>query len=90
MGINCPYEDSLCSDYGLAGADWAIRRNRVVIQNLSATGLYEIMTTDQAANTADLQRFHLHLVSDATGETIHSVARACLSQFEGVEPQEHH
>lgn len=34
-------------------------------------------------------KFHLHLVSDATGETIHSVARACLSQFEGVEPVEH-
>lgn len=34
-------------------------------------------------------KFHLHLVSDATGETIHSVARACLSQFEEVEPVEH-
>lgn len=34
-------------------------------------------------------KLHLHLVSDATGETIHSVARACLSQFEGVEPVEH-
>lgn len=33
--------------------------------------------------------FHLHLVSDATGETINSVARACLAQFEGVEPVEH-
>lgn len=34
-------------------------------------------------------KVHLHLVSDATGETIHSVARACLVQFEGVEPIEH-
>ncbi len=33
--------------------------------------------------------YHLHLVSDATGETINSVARACLVQFEGVEPVEH-
>lgn len=32
---------------------------------------------------------HLHLVSDATGETINSVARACLVQFRGVEPIEH-
>jgi regulator of PEP synthase PpsR (kinase-PPPase family) len=32
---------------------------------------------------------HLHLVSDATGETINSVARACLVQFEGIEPIEH-
>ncbi|UCH75428.1 MAG: kinase/pyrophosphorylase [Rhodospirillales bacterium] len=34
-------------------------------------------------------KFHLHLVSDATGETVHSGARACLVQFEGVEPIEH-
>lgn len=33
--------------------------------------------------------FHLHLVSDATGETINSVARACLVQFEEIEPTEH-
>src|SRR5262245_27226863 len=32
---------------------------------------------------------YLHLVSDATGETINSVARACLVQFEGIEPVEH-
>ena len=32
---------------------------------------------------------HLHLVSDATGETINSVARACLVQFRGIEPHEH-
>ena len=37
----------------------------------------------------DRKAFHLHLVSDATGETIHSIARACLVQFEGVEPIEH-
>jgi [pyruvate, water dikinase]-phosphate phosphotransferase / [pyruvate, water dikinase] kinase len=34
-------------------------------------------------------RFHLHLVSDATGDTVHSVARACLVQFEGAEAIEH-
>jgi regulator of PEP synthase PpsR (kinase-PPPase family) len=33
--------------------------------------------------------FHLHLVSDSTGETIHSVARACLVQFDHVNPVEH-
>ena len=32
---------------------------------------------------------HLHLVSDATGETVNSVARACAVQFEGIEPVEH-
>ena len=32
---------------------------------------------------------HIHLVSDATGETITAVARACLVQFEDVQPTEH-
>lgn len=32
---------------------------------------------------------HLHLISDATGETIHAVARACLSQFETARVREH-
>ena len=32
---------------------------------------------------------HLHLVSDATGETINGIARACLSQFGDVVVQEH-
>ncbi len=29
--------------------------------------------------------FHLHLVSDSTGETTHNLARACLVQFENLE-----
>lgn len=33
--------------------------------------------------------FHLHLVSDSTGETVSSVSRAALAQFEGVEHEEH-
>ena len=33
--------------------------------------------------------FHLHLVSDATGETLGSLARACMAQFEGVRSIEH-
>jgi [pyruvate, water dikinase]-phosphate phosphotransferase / [pyruvate, water dikinase] kinase len=36
-----------------------------------------------------MTRFHLHLVSDSTGETVHSVARACLVQFDDVQPVEH-
>ena len=36
-----------------------------------------------------MKRFHLHLVSDATGETINSVARAAVSQFEDIEVVEH-
>ncbi len=36
-----------------------------------------------------MKKQHLHLVSDATGETVHSVVRACLVQFEGIDVDEH-
>ena len=36
-----------------------------------------------------MTRFHLHLVSDSTGDTVHSVARACLVQFEDTDAIEH-
>ena len=36
-----------------------------------------------------VSRFHMHLVSDSTGDTVHSVARACLVQFEGAQAIEH-
>lgn len=36
-----------------------------------------------------MTKYHLHLVSDATGETVNSVARACMVQFKDVEPIEH-
>ena len=38
---------------------------------------------------AEDKSFHLHLVSDATGETTHNIARACLVQFENIEVTEH-
>ncbi len=40
-------------------------------------------------NESQKKLFHVHLVSDATGETINNIARACLVQFEGIEFQEH-
>jgi regulator of PEP synthase PpsR (kinase-PPPase family) len=33
--------------------------------------------------------YHLHLVSDATGETLNTIARAVSVQFEGMEAREH-
>lgn len=33
--------------------------------------------------------FHVHLISDATGETLHSVAKAAMAQFHGVDIQQH-
>lgn len=34
------------------------------------------------------KKFTLHLISDATGTTLLGLARACLAQFEDVEPQQ--
>jgi hypothetical protein len=39
--------------------------------------------------TVSMQRFHLHLVSDATGETLSAVVKAGLVQFEGFDAVEH-
>lgn len=36
-----------------------------------------------------MRQFHLHCVSDSTGDTIRSVARACLVQFDAVDIVEH-
>jgi regulator of PEP synthase PpsR (kinase-PPPase family) len=36
-----------------------------------------------------MRSFHLHLISDSTGETVSTVARAAISQFDAVEPVEH-
>ena len=35
-----------------------------------------------------MKSFNLHLVSDSTGETVSSVARAALAQFDDLEPEE--
>lgn len=34
-------------------------------------------------------KFHVHLVSDSTGETLHAMANAALAQFENVDVQVH-
>ena len=34
-------------------------------------------------------QFHLHLISDSTGETVQAVARAVCAQFVDAEPREH-
>lgn len=35
-----------------------------------------------------MKKIYLHLVSDSTGETVSSVARACMAQFENIETEE--
>lgn len=44
---------------------------------------------ESSTSSKNKKTFHLHLVSDATGETIHSLARACVAQFDGAEALEH-
>jgi regulator of PEP synthase PpsR (kinase-PPPase family) len=36
-----------------------------------------------------MAKLHLHLVSDSTGETLESIVKAGVAQFEGVEPIKH-
>lgn len=36
-----------------------------------------------------MRHIHLHLISDSTGETVCSVARASLAQFDGIDAEEH-
>lgn len=36
-----------------------------------------------------MSSFHLHLVSDSTGETLDAMAKAALAQFKGAEPTKH-
>ena len=42
--------------------------------------------SDPNTEIDDIHKFHLHLVSDATGTTLLGLARACLAQFESIEP----
>src|SRR5256885_16152842 len=35
------------------------------------------------------REYHLHLVSDSTGETLNTVAKAVCAQFDGVTAREH-
>ena len=39
--------------------------------------------------TKNIRKLHLHLVSDATGETTHQLGRAAMAQFENVQTIEH-
>ncbi len=36
----------------------------------------------------DVKQFYVHLVSDATGTTLQGLARACLAQFQHIDPSE--
>ncbi len=44
------------------------------------------MVTRKKRKTGQDKKFHLHLVSDATGTTLLGLARACTAQFDGIDP----
>lgn len=48
-----------------------------------------VFTTGPEQGMASRRIFHLHLVSDATGETLNAVARAACAQYEDAHPIEH-
>lgn len=45
--------------------------------------------SERKENDSVGKTFHVHQVSDATGETLNAIAKAALAQFEGVTVQEH-
>ncbi|RZJ37008.1 MAG: phosphoenolpyruvate synthase regulatory protein, partial [Brevundimonas sp.] len=48
------------------------------------------MTAGRPAGASRLATyFHVHLVSDSTGETLNAMAKAVVARFDGVIPIEH-
>lgn len=47
------------------------------------------MSKSQTRDQTPKKEVHIHLVSDATGESVRSVGRACLVQFPDLKPVEH-
>ena len=48
-----------------------------------------VISPQPANNVARMTRIHLHLLSDSTGETLESIAKAVIGQFEDVEAIRH-
>jgi len=59
----------------------------IFYENRERYKLSTILT--EIIQTLYIMHLHVHLVSDSTGETASSVARAVFSQYEGVEIEEH-
>jgi [pyruvate, water dikinase]-phosphate phosphotransferase / [pyruvate, water dikinase] kinase len=58
-------------------------------EKLIKVNLSPILTDFHRAHMLEQSYFHLHLVSDATGETLMNVARAVSVQFENINSIEH-
>jgi hypothetical protein len=75
---------------GETGDDQSRNGDRVWFAGIITTAIpIELGINHDATDPTAVTRLHLHLVSDSTGETVHSVARACLVQFDDVQAVEH-
>jgi len=55
------------------------------VGKLGRPKLCPLIYPQPANKTIRMDRFHLHLLSDSTGETLENIAKAALAQFDGVE-----
>lgn len=46
------------------------------------------MEDTEAGAPAPVRQFYIHMISDATGSTLQGLARACLAQFDDIDPVE--
>src|SRR5262245_5488406 len=88
-----------CPDHAAASAGWAPKSNNV--DTIEGTPAWMLApgrqawpapsrsTGHQAVPHRAGNFFHLHLVSDATGETLLTVARAAAAQYANVTALEH-
>lgn len=67
----------------------AVKRDMPGIAALQGFGVATNRGCDAYPQPFAMTRLHLHLVSDSTGETLESVAKAGLARFEGVEAIKH-
>lgn len=70
----------------LLAALWA---NHHVIHGAIDPGITLALARGLIHSIMPMTRLHLHLLSDSTGETLENLAKAALSQFEGVETVRH-
>src|SRR5215467_5417251 len=63
---------------------YPVTENRPAFPSPSHTGIHRTYRVPTSGNY-----FHLHLVSDSTGETLITVARAVAAQYANVTPVEH-
>ena len=60
------------------------------IKHKNSTGLSANISTGQSIYRMQNTLFHIHLVSDSTGETLQAMTNAALAQFKDISVKKHH